>query len=86
MAGAGWTSIRTSPEGHQHQSQAIARAAARLAGGPQFHAYLNTELGVGHLLGLLSGAHDFTLYLGPMGMAPAPWSGRRARDARGSRA
>jgi hypothetical protein len=42
------------PEGHQHQSQAIARAAARLAGGPQFHAHLNTELGVGHLLGLLS--------------------------------
>ena len=55
------------PEGHQHQSQAIARAAARLAGGPQFHAHLNLELGVGHLLGLLSGAHDFALHLGPSG-------------------
>ena len=64
------------PEGHQHQGQAIARAAARLAGGPQFHTHLNTELGVGHLLGLLSGAHDFGLHLGPPGIASGPLVGQ----------
>ena len=60
------------PEGHQHQGQAIDRAAARLTGGPQFHAHLKTQLRVGHLLGLLSGAQDFTLHLGPPGIAPGP--------------
>ena len=64
------------PEGHQDQSQAIACAAARLAGGPQFHAHLNMELGVGHLLGLLSGAHDFALLLRPPGIASGPLVGQ----------
>jgi hypothetical protein len=64
------------PEGHQHQSQAIAYAAARLAGGPQFHAHLNMELVVGHLLGLLCGAHDFALNLRPPGIASGPMVGQ----------
>lgn len=50
------------------------RSSARW--GPQFHAHLNTELGVGHLLGLRSGAHDFTLHLGPPGIAPGPLVGQ----------
>jgi hypothetical protein len=47
-------------EGHQHQGQAVTRAPARFAGGPQFHPHLITELGVGQLLGLLSGPQDLS--------------------------
>ena len=57
------------------QDQAVARATARFAGGPQFHPHLITQLGVGQLLGLVSGPQESACSRVFQGKLPAPWSG-----------
>ena len=50
------------------------RSSARW--GPQFHAHLNTELGAGHLLGLLSARMISRCIWDPPGIAPGPLVGQ----------